>query len=89
MLAAALGLAQTGIAQERNIPQANSSYIDANGTAHLTRVVPVPATISPEAQRSLGRQISDARGDQSIADRRSQTDAWQTRPVMLHARFFL
>ena len=34
-------------------PNADTSYIDAQGTAHVTRVVPVPATISPEAQKWL------------------------------------
>jgi acetyl esterase/lipase len=34
-------------------PQEDSSYIDAQGTAHITRVVAVPQTISPEAQKAL------------------------------------
>jgi len=37
-----------------------SSYIDAQGTAYITRIVPVPETISPEAQKSLARQASAA-----------------------------
>ena len=42
-----------------------SSYIDAQGTAYITRIVPVPETISPEAQKSLARQASNARHDES------------------------
>jgi epsilon-lactone hydrolase len=61
----------------RTVPQDDSSYIDADGTAHVTRVVPVPDTISPEAQRSLARQVSDAPSHETIAERRSRTDTWQ------------
>jgi epsilon-lactone hydrolase len=37
-----------------------SSYIDEEGTAYITRIVPVPQTISPEAQKSLARQATHA-----------------------------
>jgi monoterpene epsilon-lactone hydrolase len=60
-------------------PQTDTSIIDADGTAHITRVVPVPATISPEAQKVLGRRVSDASVPESLAERRAKTDAWQTR----------
>ena len=60
-------------------PQFDSSYIDQDGTAHVTRVVPVPETVSPEAQKSLARQVSDAQKPESLAERRSKTDAWQAR----------
>ena len=60
-------------------PQADSSFIDAHGTAHVTRVVPIPSTISSEAQKSLARQVPDVPGHRLLADRRSQTDAWQAR----------
>src|ERR1700738_2899549 len=33
-----------------------SSYIDKERTAYITRIIPVPQTISPEAQKSLARQ---------------------------------
>ncbi|HLH02992.1 MAG TPA: alpha/beta hydrolase fold domain-containing protein [Bryobacteraceae bacterium] len=65
--------------ENRQVPQADSSYIDADGTAHVTRVVPVPGTVSPEAQRSLARQQSDAPVHQTIEERRSGTDKWQAR----------
>jgi epsilon-lactone hydrolase len=60
-------------------PQKNTSYIDEQGTAHVTRVVPVPHTISPEAQKSLANRVSDAETNESLADRRSHTDAWQAK----------
>lgn len=58
-------------------PQKDSSYIDAEGTAHVTRVVPVPKTISPEAQQRLAHRQSDAVTPETLAERRSKTDKWQ------------
>jgi monoterpene epsilon-lactone hydrolase len=63
----------------RFVPQTNSSFIDADGTAHVTRVVPVPQTISPEARQSLSRQVSDSTPPDTLAERRRKTDAWQSR----------
>ena len=57
-------------------PKRDTSYIDANGTAHVTRVVPVPQTISLEAQRSLSRQEPDEGPPQSLEQRRKMTDAY-------------
>lgn len=58
-------------------PRTDSSFIDSHGTAHVTRVVPVPDTISPEAQRSLSKQIPDTPKPETLAERRSKTDKWQ------------
>jgi monoterpene epsilon-lactone hydrolase len=58
---------------------ADTSVISADGTAHITRVVPVPATVSPEAQKMLARPVSDAAVPQALAERRLKTDEWQTR----------
>ncbi len=71
-------------AQQPSVPptssiQTNSSHIDADGTAHITRVVPVPKTVSPEAQANLARPASDAPTHDTLADRRSGTDTWQAR----------
>jgi epsilon-lactone hydrolase len=60
-------------------PTRDTSYIDAQGTAHVTRVVPVPETISPEAQRRLSRPEPDQGPPQSLADRRKGTDAYTAR----------
>jgi acetyl esterase/lipase len=59
--------------------QNDSSVIDSQGTAHITRVIPVPQTISPEAQRMLARPQSDATKPEALEARRSGTDAWQAR----------
>ena len=66
-----------GQTTEATAPKTNSSYIDAQGTAHVTRVVPVPTTISPEAQKVLARPATDEDKHTSLADRRSGTDKWQ------------
>jgi acetyl esterase/lipase len=60
-------------------PSRDTSFIDAQGTAHVTRVVPVPQTVSPQAQHSLSRQESDQGPPQSLAARRSGTDAYTAR----------
>jgi monoterpene epsilon-lactone hydrolase len=57
-------------------PNSDTSYVDADGTVHVTRVVPLPDTISPEAKASLGRQVPDQAPPVSLADRRTGTDAY-------------
>ena len=61
---------------QQSIPQSNTSVLDANGTAHITRVVSVPPDISPEAQAMLRRNSPDR--TQTLAERRAATDTWQT-----------
>jgi epsilon-lactone hydrolase len=60
-------------------PHRDTSYIDANGTAHVTRVVPVPQTISPEAQKSISRPEPDQGPPQPLEARRKGTDAYTAR----------
>ncbi len=55
----------------------NSSVIAPDGTTTVTRIVPVPTTISPEAQHMLGRPASDAVVPETLAQRRAKTDTWQ------------
>jgi monoterpene epsilon-lactone hydrolase len=57
-------------------PKSDTSFIDAGGTAHVTRVVPVPQTISPEAQKSLSRPEPDQGPQQSLEQRRKMTDMY-------------
>jgi epsilon-lactone hydrolase len=60
-------------------PSRDTSFIDAQGTAHVTRIVPVPETISPQAQQGLSRAEPDQGPPQSLADRRKGTDAYTAR----------
>ncbi len=57
-------------------PNRDTSYIDPQGTAHVTRVVPVPATISPEAQATLRRAQPDQGPEVPLAMRRKFLDAY-------------
>jgi len=58
-------------------PQSDSSFIDDRGTAHVTRVVPVPDTLSSEAQKAVAVAMSDANEPEDLAKRRAQASAWQ------------
>jgi epsilon-lactone hydrolase len=55
----------------------DSSRIGPDGTAYVTRVVPVPKTVSPEAQAMLARVVSDANVPMTLEQRRTATDKWQ------------
>ncbi len=57
----------------------DTSYIDVQGTAHVTRVVPVPQDLSPQAQLVVGRPEPDQGPPQSLEDRRRMTDAYTAR----------
>ena len=76
-------LASTALAAQQPAPQPttaaeapnrDTSYIDAQGTAHVTRVAPVPATISTQAQAVLGRTEPDQGPPEPLALRRKRTD---------------
>jgi monoterpene epsilon-lactone hydrolase len=58
-------------------PSGDSATFDADGTAHITRVVPMPATISPEAQKYLGELAKHPNVPQTLAERRAATDKWR------------
>jgi acetyl esterase/lipase len=55
----------------------DSSKILPDGTAYVTRVVPVPKTVSPEAQAMLARVVSDAASNPTLEQQREGTDRWQ------------
>ena len=60
-----------------DVKQTDSSKIAADGTAYVTRIVPVPTTVSPEAQKMLAHVVSDAAVPETLEQRRSKTDKWQ------------
>ncbi len=64
-------------AQQTNVPDKDTSFIDENGTAHVTRVVPVPKTVSDAAQAFLARRIPGNGTPATLAQRRAGTDKWQ------------
>ena len=76
---AALLLISVAFAQSNATPPKDSATFDPDGTAHITRVVPMPSTVSPEAQTWLGSLPSTTSGPESLAERRVHTDAWRAR----------
>jgi monoterpene epsilon-lactone hydrolase len=58
-------------------PQSDTSVMYANGTMGVTRVVPVPDTLSPEAQKSVSAPRPDTEPPYDAAKDRAQADAWQ------------
>ena len=66
-------------AQSASAPQLDSATFDSDGTAHVIRVVPMPSTISPEAQKWLASLAERTSSPQTLAERRISTDAWRAR----------
>ena len=60
-----------------SVPQADTCTVDPDGTAHITRVVPVPQTISPEAQKFISRPVP-AGPEPTLAERRASQDKSRT-----------
>jgi len=74
---AAICGASFSTAQSTPTPQTDSAAFDADGTAHITRVVPMPATISLEAQQWLASLTQQKSGPETLAERRAHLDAWR------------
>jgi len=65
------------LSQSNSSTRQDSATFDSDGTAHITRVVPIPHTISPEAQKWL-RSLNESTGAaESMAERRKHTDEWR------------
>jgi epsilon-lactone hydrolase len=66
------------LAAQSNTPQPDSATFDDDGTAHITRVIPMPRTVSPEAQQWLESLNQKKVGPpESLAERRARTDIWR------------
>jgi epsilon-lactone hydrolase len=69
----------TAVAQQIRtapLPQSDTCPLDQDGTAHITRVIPVPGTISPEAQKFISR-AGPSGPDPTLAERRAHTDVFR------------
>ena len=73
----ALIFSMTIAAQSDPAPQKDSATFDPDGTAHITRIVPMPTTISPEAQKWLESLTHTTHGPETLAERRARTDVWR------------
>ena len=66
----------------------DSATFDPDGTAHITRVVPMPSTISPEAQKWLASLAHSTPGPGNLAERRKRTDEWRVKQSAEARRLF-
>jgi epsilon-lactone hydrolase len=72
------GCAQTGPAtQSAAVAASDGATFDSDGTAHITRVVPMPSTVSPEAQNWLASLTQKSNAPQTLEQRRTATDEWR------------
>lgn len=82
VVASSLATAQQSTRQPTTAADAASrdtSYIDADGTARVTRVMPLPQDLSPEAQKFISHRLPDEAPEPSLAERRKGLDAWEAR----------
>ena len=81
----------TGAIRSESTPNLQSEwgYIDAGGTTHVTRAVPVPGTVSAEAQAKLSKQSpSILLSKATIAEQRALMDARQARDAAACLRIY-
>jgi monoterpene epsilon-lactone hydrolase len=69
------GLALTQQASQAP-PRIDSNTLDENGTAYITRVVPLPQTVSSQAQAYLTQPIVDPPPNETLSAKRTRTDAY-------------
>jgi epsilon-lactone hydrolase len=70
-------LASTTLVGQNPSANPDSATFDSDGTAHITRVVPMPTTVSPEAQKWLKEIEQETPIPTTLAERRARTDRWQ------------
>lgn len=66
----------------------DSATFDPDGTAHVNRTIPMPTTISPEAQKWLASLAQSTPGPEDLATRRKRTDEWRVRQSAEAKRLF-
>ena len=67
------------VAQTSDLPNPDSATFEPDGTAHISRVVPMPATVSPEAQQWLKEIEHEGPQSKDLAEIRKGTDEWRKR----------
>src|SRR5579864_5197655 len=87
-VAALLCFAGILMGQSAAVPQEDSATFSADGTAQITRVVPMPTTISPEAKTWLESLTHNSPGPETLAERRARTDEWRAKDSAEARRFF-
>src|SRR5690242_12981525 len=66
----------------------DSATFDPDGTAHITRIVPMPTTVSPEAQAYLTGLTKKSSAPQTLQERRARTDEWRKKQSAEAKRVF-
>jgi epsilon-lactone hydrolase len=66
----------------------DGATFDSDGTAHITRVVPMPSTVSPEAQSWLRSLTQKDSAPQTLEQRRTATDEWRKRDSAEARKFY-
>ena len=80
--------AATLAASAKPAQEQNSATFDPDGTAHLTRVISPPATLSPEAQKWLESLTHFGAPAKTLEERRARTDEWRVKQSTEALRFF-
>jgi len=63
----------------RIVATQDGATFDSDGTAHITRVIPVPSSVSPEAQKWLASLTQQSKSPETLEQRRAGTDEWRKR----------
>jgi len=79
-----LGFAIPGAAQTNP----DSATFDPDGTAHITRTVPMPTTVSPAAQHWLKQIEHETAQPHDLSEIRKRTDEWRARDAAEAMRFY-
>ncbi len=75
-------------AQSNPATQQDSATFDPDGTAHITRVIPMPSTISVEAKKWLASLTLKKSGPETLAERRARTDIWRAQDSAVARRVY-
>jgi acetyl esterase/lipase len=70
-------LALSASAQNNATPNPDTATFDPDGTAHIVRVVPMPSTVSPEAQKWLKEIQYEGPESKDLAGMRAGADEWR------------
>jgi len=70
-------LAAAVAAQSASTSAQDTGTFDADGTAHITRVIPMPATVSPESQHWLASLNQRTYMPEALPERRVHTDEYR------------
>lgn len=72
-----ISIAVAKAVQNADPSPAPSVVIAPNGTVRVTRVAPVPTTVSPEAQKELSTIKPSPDSHQTLEQHRAETQKWQ------------